>query len=136
MRNLLRKNTLCHGHDLRDPCFVIGAKDRSAVAGDQGAPFQILQMGEHLRGKDPSGRSERELSSIIILVELRADALAAEVRHCVQVGDESQSRPAFTAGRWRDMSIEITLCINFYVRDPHGKEFAAEMLGKLKLAGA
>ena len=61
VRNLLRKNTLCHGHDLRDPCFVIGAKDRSAVAGDQGAPFQILQMGdisgERTRPDDPSGSS-------------------------------------------------------------------------------
>ena len=49
VRDLLFDELFGEGKDLGDSSFVVGAQDRGAVGGDQGAPFQLFQMFEILR---------------------------------------------------------------------------------------
>ena len=118
------KDTLHHGHNLRDARLIVRAEDCGAVACDQGTAFEFPEMGEHIRREDAPARAEGKVSAIVILVDLRDDPAAAEFGYRVQMRDEAESGTVLVSRRGRDVGVQIALGVDLNVCDSHRKKLA------------
>ena len=92
VRDVLAFQHRQRGHDFGDASFIISAKQRFAVGGNQRLAQQLMQHREHHRRKHFIADAQRDIAAAIVFDNLRVNVLTAKIRCGIHMGDKTNRR--------------------------------------------
>ncbi len=133
MRYVLLQNLLRRCEDLRDAGFVIRAEHRGAVCHNQRSALHIGKHRELPHFNRPAAAAERYVTAVIILYDTRIHMCAAEIRHGIHMGNQSDCRCILAPGRRRYRAVHIAAVIDAGIFYAHRLHLIDELSGQIEL---
>ena len=122
-------------HDLRHTGLVVSSEQRSAVSGDDGLALVSQQFRELGRPQEQARHTfQCDVSTVVVLDDLRLDILSGSVRRRIHVRDEAYGRN-FLVNVGRDGTHDVAVLVQGSLH-AHIVQLLAEQLQQIQFLGS